>query len=87
MKSTQSVVFKELSDKELPEEFREEDSSSSIETRTKDLNTSMNFSLKFDRKSTTKSRSMEQKFAEFIKVTEVEEAVQKMNMPILGQVQ
>ena len=66
MKSTRSVVFKDadaftLND-EMPEEFREEDSSSSSEMQrdeTQELETSMAIS----RKSTTFSRvGMEQKF-------------------------
>ena len=90
MKSTRSVVFKDadaftLND-EMPEEFREEDSSSSSEMQrdeTQELETSMAIS----RKSTTFSRvGMEQKFSDFVKLTAVQESVQKMNLPILADV-
>ena len=91
MKSTRSVVFKDadaftLND-EMPEEFREEDSSSSSSEMQRDETQELETSMAISRKSTTFSRvGMEQKFSDFVKVTAVQEAVQSMNLPILADV-
>ena len=90
MKSTRSVVFKDVDafalNDEMPEEFREEDSSSSSEMQ-RDETQELEASMAISRKSTTFSRiGMEQKFSDFVKLTAVQEAVQKMNLPILADV-